>query len=54
LHRRSMAHGLRDGADCLRCLRLKQLEAENAKLKRVVADMTLGREALKELLAKNF
>jgi len=34
--------------------RLKQLEAENAKLKRVVADLTLDREALKELLAKNF
>ena len=34
--------------------RLKQLETENAKLKRVVADLTLDREALKELLAKNF
>lgn len=34
--------------------RLKQLEAENAKLKRVVADLTLDREALKELLTKNF
>ncbi len=34
--------------------RLKQLEAENAKLKRLVADLTLDKEALKELLAKNF
>lgn len=34
--------------------RLRQLEAENAKLKRVVADLTLDKEALKELLAKNW
>lgn len=34
--------------------RLKQLEAENGKLKRVVADLTLDKEALKELLEKNF
>lgn len=34
--------------------RLKQLETENAKLKRVVADLTLDKEALKELLEKNF
>jgi len=34
--------------------RLKQLESENAKLKRVVADLTLDKEALKELLEKNF
>ena len=34
--------------------RLKQLESENAKLKRLVADLTLDKEALKELLAKNF
>ena len=34
--------------------RLRQLEAENTKLKRVVADLTLDKEALKELLAKNW
>jgi putative transposase len=34
--------------------RLKQLETENAKLRKLVADLTLDREALKELLAKNF
>ena len=34
--------------------RLKQLESENAKLKRLVADLALDKEALKELLAKNF
>jgi putative transposase len=32
---------------------LKQLEAENARLKRIVAQQALDREALKELLAKN-
>ena len=34
--------------------RLKQLESENAKLKRLVADLTLDKEALKELLAKMY
>ncbi len=34
--------------------RLRQLEAENAKLKRVVADLTLDNVALKDLLAKNW
>lgn len=34
--------------------RLKQLETENAKLKKLVADLTLDKEALKELLEKNF
>ena len=34
--------------------RLKQLESGNAKLKRLEADLTLDKEALKELLAKNF
>jgi len=34
--------------------RLRQLEAENAKLKRVVADLTLDNVALKDLLSKNW
>lgn len=34
--------------------RLRQLEAENAKLKRVVADLTLDVVALKDLLSKNW
>lgn len=34
--------------------RLKALEDENARLKRIVADLTLDNSALKELLAKNF
>ncbi len=34
--------------------RLKQLERENARLKRLVADLTLDRESLKELLGKNW
>jgi putative transposase len=34
--------------------RLKQLEAENAKLKRIVADQALDNVALKDLLSKNW
>ena len=33
---------------------LKQLEAENARLKRIVAQQALDNEALKELLAKKW
>ena len=34
--------------------KLKRLEEENAKLKRVVADLTLDNVVLKDLLPKNF
>ena len=34
--------------------KLKRLEEENAKLKRVVADLTLNNVVLKDLLSKNF
>ena len=34
--------------------RLRQLEAENAKLKRIVADQALDIVALKDVLAKNW
>jgi putative transposase len=34
--------------------RLRQLEAENAKLKRIVADQALDNIALKDLLSKNW
>jgi putative transposase len=34
--------------------RLKALENENGKLKRIVADLTLDNSALKDLLSKNF
>jgi putative transposase len=34
--------------------RLRQLEEENAKLKRLLADAMLGNVALKDLLAKNW
>ena len=34
--------------------RLKSLEAENRRLKQIVAEQTLDMQALKELLAKNF
>ena len=34
--------------------RLKALEAENRRLKQIVADQALDNQALKELLSKNF
>ena len=34
--------------------RLRQLEAENAKLKRIVADLTLDNVVLKDLATKNW
>ena len=34
--------------------RLKQLEEENRRLKRIVADQALDNAALKDLLSKNF
>jgi putative transposase len=34
--------------------RLRQLEAENARLKRIVADLTLDNVALKDVLSKNW
>lgn len=34
--------------------KLKHLEEENAKLKRIVADLTLDNVVLKDLLSKNF
>jgi putative transposase len=33
--------------------RLRQLESENTKLKKLVAELTLDKEALRELLSKN-
>jgi putative transposase len=34
--------------------RLKALDNENSRLKRIVADLTLDNSALKDLLSKNF
>ena len=34
--------------------RLRQIEAENAKLKRIVADQMLGMSAMKELLGRHW
>jgi putative transposase len=34
--------------------RLRELEKENGRLKRIVADLTLENDAIKELLTKNF
>jgi hypothetical protein len=39
---------------CVRAKRLKQLEDENAKLKRLLADAMLDNVALKDLLGKKF
>jgi putative transposase len=41
-----------DGMDLLDTKRLKQLEDENAKLKRLVADVMLDNVVLKDLLGK--
>ena len=40
------------GADVSAVKRLRELEQENARLKRLVAEQALAQEALKELLAK--
>jgi putative transposase len=40
------------GASVAEVRRVKQLEAENARLKRLVADQLLANEALKEVLGK--
>ena len=34
--------------------RLKELEVENAKLKKLVADLSLDKEILREAASKNF
>ena len=41
------------GMDVTEAKRLKQLEGENAKLKRLLADAMLDNSALKDLLSKN-
>ena len=41
------------GMDVAEARRLKQLEAENGKLKRLLADAMLDNAALKDLLSKN-
>ena len=42
------------GMDASEAKRLRELESENAKLKRIVADQMLDMSAVKELLAKNW
>lgn len=42
------------GLDVSEARRLKQLEEENARLKRVVADLTLDNLALKDIASGNF
>ena len=41
------------GMDASEAKRLRELEIENAKLKRIVADQILDMSSMKELLAKN-
>jgi putative transposase len=41
------------GLEVSEARRLKRLEEENAKLKRIVADLTVDNVGLKDLLAKN-
>jgi putative transposase len=42
------------GADLSQLQRLRQLEDENGRLKRIVADLTLDNTALKDVLRKNW
>ena len=42
------------GMDVSDARRLKTLESENGRLKRIVADLTLDNQALKELNSKNW
>lgn len=42
------------GMDASHLKRLKELEAENARLKRMFADVSLQRDALKDLIEKKF
>jgi len=42
------------GMDVSDARRLRALEAENARLKRLVADLTLDKEALKDVLSKKW
>lgn len=42
------------GMEAAHLKRLKELEAENARLKRMYADVSLQRDALKDLIEKKF
>ena len=42
------------GMEAAQLKRLKELEAENARLKRMYADVSLQRDALKDLIEKKF
>jgi putative transposase len=42
------------GMNASEAQKLRQLEAENVKLKRIVADLTLDNVALKDVLSKNW
>ena len=42
------------GMDVSEAMRLRQLEEENARLKKMVADLMLGNVMLKDVASKNF
>lgn len=42
------------GMEATDVVKMRQLEDENSRLKRVVANLTLENDAIKDLLAKNF
>ncbi len=54
LGRVSSAKSKFGGMNVSEAQRLKALEAENAKLKRIVANLTLDNVALKDVLTKNW
>ena len=43
-----------DGLELSEAKRLRQLEDENRKLKQLVADLSLDKQALQDVLSKNF
>lgn len=43
-----------DGMEATDVKKLRQLEEENARLKRIVANLSLGNEAVNEVLRKKF
>jgi putative transposase len=49
-----MAKGVRGGLRAEQAKRLKELEKENARLKKLVADLTLDDEILRESASGNF
>ena len=49
-----MAEGIRGGIRVDQAKRLKELEKENVRLKKLVADLSLDKDILKEAVRGNF